>query len=333
MTIPTAQSGGVWAIVLAEGDGSAIYPLISRWLGRQQPKQYCAFVGARSMFQHAVDRAMRLTGPDHVVAVVARDQRRQAMTQLGRRTLSALLFQSLPQGSAASLFLPVTYIRHRDPQATIVVCPSDQFVYPEDRFVALARRAASAAERLPDHLVLLGAVPDRLELDYGWLQPGSRLSHPDDDPIHTVQAPLEHPTLAEADILLNSGALWNTGAFATKVETLWALIGMRCSPSTMPCFAGPNRAVGGASERPNIEITGQDRPWDDFFSGLIRHGPKPLAVLALTGVLWSDWGKPERITEMLRRIGRSPAFPLNCLDRPFVPRPFLSELRHSLAQA
>lgn len=32
--------------------------------------------------------------------------------------------------------------------------------------------------------------------------------------------------------------------------------------------------------------------------------------MELSGVLWSDWGKPERIVETLRRIGKSPAFPL-----------------------
>lgn len=41
----------------------------------------------------------------------------------------------------------------------------------------------------------------------------------------------------------------------------------------------------------------------------------------LTGVLWSDWGKPERIAETIRRIGKTPAFPLHCLDQPFTPHP------------
>ncbi|MCP9461542.1 MAG: hypothetical protein NNA24_05830 [Nitrospira sp.] len=37
-------------------------------------------------------------------------------------------------------------------------------------------------------------------------------------------------------------------------------------------------------------------------------------------VLWSDWGRPERIAETLRRINGQPAFPSHCLDRPFSPR-------------
>ena len=44
-------------------------PLICRWLGRHRPKQYSAFVGSRSMFQHTVDRAIGLAGAARIVAV------------------------------------------------------------------------------------------------------------------------------------------------------------------------------------------------------------------------------------------------------------------------
>ncbi len=62
-------------------------------------------------------------------------------------------------------------------------------------------------------------------------------------------------------------------------------------------------------------------PAKNFSSDLLQRVPEQLAVVELTGVLWSDWGKPERIAETLRRIDRRPAFPLTCLDRPFVPLP------------
>ena len=44
--------------------------------------------------------------------------------------------------------------------------------------------------------------------------------------------------------------------------------------------------------------------------------PDRAAVIEMSGVLWSDWGKPQRIANTLRRIGRQPAFPLECLRRP-----------------
>ena len=51
------ERGNVWSIVLAGGDGERTKEFIRRWLGYEKPKQYCTFVGSRSMFQHTLDRA------------------------------------------------------------------------------------------------------------------------------------------------------------------------------------------------------------------------------------------------------------------------------------
>ena len=75
-----------------------------------------------------------------------------------------ILFQPANRDTAAGLFLPLTYIRARAPQATVLLYPSDHFVYPEDRFLEVVRRAAQIAESRPDRVVLLGVAPDRLEL-------------------------------------------------------------------------------------------------------------------------------------------------------------------------
>lgn len=42
--------------------------------------------------------------------------------------------------------------------------------------------------------------------------------------------------------------------------------------------------------------------------------PKRLWSIVLAGVLWSDWGRKERILETLHRIGRQPSFPASILD-------------------
>ncbi len=47
---------GLWSIVLAGGEGERLRPFVERWLGRHRPKQYCAFVGTRSML-HAKSRS------------------------------------------------------------------------------------------------------------------------------------------------------------------------------------------------------------------------------------------------------------------------------------
>ena len=317
---PHSTSDQLWSIILAGGEGTRLSSLVHRWLGRPKPKQYCAFVGTRSMFQHTLDRASRLTPPDRIVTVVARDHRREALAQLDGRGSSTILFQPTNRDTAAGVFLPLTYIRARAPQATVALYPSDHFVYPEDRFLEAVRHAARIAESRPDRVVMLGVAPDRLELDYGWIQPGQSIAGLPGEPVQAVHSFLEKPDAAQADAALLAGALWNTLVFAANVDLLWTL-GWECVPDMMPLFERLSQAIGGPEEGRALDVIYRDMPAKNFSSDLLQRVPEKLAVVELTGVLWSDWGKPERIAESLRRIDRRPAFPLACLDRPFVPLP------------
>ncbi len=318
MTIQHGSDDRLWSIILAGGEGERVRPLVQRWLGRHKPKQYCTFVGTRSMFQHTLDRAMRLTAPEHTVTVIARDHQVEAMKQLDGRDIGMVLLQPANRNTAAGVFLPLTYIRARDPGATVIIYPSDHFVYPEGGFLEVVRRAIWTAEWLQNRLILLGVAPDRLELEYGWIQPGEHLARNDGRSVQTVRTFLEKPTAAQADAALEAGALWNTLVVATKVQALWEL-GWRCFPQIMPLFERLEQVIGTSEEGRVLKSIYADMPRKNFSSDLLERVPERVAVIELTGVLWSDWGKPERIAETLRRIDREPAFPLSCLDSPFAP--------------
>lgn len=309
-----------WSIVLAGGDGTRVGSFVQRWLGRPRPKQFCTFVGTRSLLQHTVDRAARLTPAAQSVLVIAQTHRQEAMTQLDGRGVGTVLFQPANRDTGAGVFLPLTYVRARDPLATVIIYPSDHFVYPEERFLATVQDAVLVAEGLPDRIVLLGVPPDRLELDYGWILPGERLAHAGTNPVQKVRTFLEKPTAQQADDALANHALWNTMVMTAKVETLWRL-GQQCFPELIERFERLGRAIGTSEEARVLETIYQTMPRRNFSSDLLQRVPDQVAVTELTNALWSDWGRPERITEALRRIGRTPAFPLAALASPFAPIP------------
>jgi mannose-1-phosphate guanylyltransferase len=314
-----AQShDGVWSIVLAGAQEHGVRPFIQRWLGRPKPKQYCTFVGTRSLFQHTLDRADQLTAADQKVIVLSQSHAWEAWPQLGQRPSGTVILQPADRGTAAGIFHPLTYIKARDPRATVVIYPPDHFVYPEHRFLDSVQRAIWTVERFPDRLVLLGIVPDRLELDYGWIEPGEELHRSSNYQIRAVRTFLVKPTAAEADAALSAGALWNTLVVVAKVETLWSL-GWHCFPDLIVHFERLGAAIGTSYETRTIKAMYGQMLSHNFASALLRRVPDRMAVVEMDGVLWSDWSKPERIANVLRQIGRQPAFPLACLHRPFAP--------------
>lgn len=307
-------SGKHWAVVLSGGEGQRVRPLVQRWLGRHVPKQYCTFVGTRSMFQHTLSRARMLTDPEHILTVIAPGHRQEVFAQCEERA-GQVLVQPRNRDTAAGIFLPLAWIRSRDPDATVVIYPSDHFIYPEERFVAVVEQALGAAEQHPDRLVLLGVRPDHLELEYGWILTGETLDQTGSSAIRTVRAFMEKPSREQAGYAMASGALWNTFVIVARLRTLWTL-GHQCFPELMPWFERLSERQDAFTDVEFLEALYRDLPARNFSSGLLQHIPGQAAVIELAGVLWCDWGKPERIVETLRTIGKQPAFPEELLAGP-----------------
>jgi mannose-1-phosphate guanylyltransferase len=297
----------LWAIVLAGGDGVRTKEFIRRWLGCEKPKQYCAFVGTRSMFQHTLDRAAGLTSWERVVVVAAPHHQHEVWHQLDGRPAGMVLLQPKNMDTAAGIFLPLTFILARDPNATVVVYPSDHFIYPEDRFLSTVDRAVWGSTRLAGRPVLLAAQPDSLELEYGWIQPGRFLDWTEKAPIRTVEAFLEKPDEGTARRAKATGGLWNTMVLAAGGRDLREL-GWKCFPEMMGRFDRLREAIDTADELKVLDEIYETMPRRNFSSHLLERAPEQLAVMEMRDVLWSDWGNPARISATLDKIGKQPAF-------------------------
>lgn len=304
-----AAHRNLWSIVLAGGEGERLRPLTESWFGRHRPKQYCTFVGTRSLFQHTLDRTDLLTSPDNKVIVIANTHYKEVSAQLMGRSAGKLVLQPSNRDTGPGIFLPLTYVRASDPKALVAICPSDHFVYPESRFIEVIWDAALAAGQLEDRVILLGVRPDRPETEYGWIHPGSKIMCDGNSQLSAVKSFLEKPEYAEASEAMAAGAYWNTFVIVAGVGTLWSL-GWRCLPEMMPLFECLDRAIGTPGEATVLESIYRVMPSSNFCTDLLQRVPEQVAVLPLTGVFWCDWGRPERIAESLRAIGKQPAFSL-----------------------
>ena len=302
---PALTEKDLWSIVLAGGEGERLKPLVQRWLGRHKPKQYCTFIGTRSMLQHTLDRSDRIVAPEQRVTVIAREHQQEAWPQFSSRTIGKVLLQPANRETAAGIFLGVAWVRAHDPGATVLIFPSDHFIYPEEPFVERTYSLARAAKHLEHWVFLLGVSPDRPEPEYGWIQPDAHLGWIDGYRVQGTKEFLEKPSLEWCQSALNSGALWNTMIIAARVETLWGL-GVRYFPDMMRLFDVYAESIGTAREHIVLESIYQEMPSGNFSVQLLQQCPKHVAVMELRDVVWSDWGRPERIVETLRRVGREP---------------------------
>ena len=297
--------GNVWSIVLAGGDGVRTKEFIRRWLGYEKPKQYCTLVGSRSMFQHTLDRVARLTPWERVVVVATQHHQHEVWSQLDGRPAGMVLLQPKNVDTAAGIFLPLTFILARDPQATVVIYPSDHFISPEDSFLSAVDQAVQGSTGLGGRPVLLAARPDGLELEYGWIKPGRLLSRIGKAAIQAVETFFEKPDEATAREARATGSLWNTMVLAGKGSELWNL-GWKCFPEIMTRFERLKAAIDTAEELRVLDTIYEAMPHRNFSSHLLQCAPERLAVMEMRDVYWSDWGNPERILSGLENFGKRP---------------------------
>jgi len=311
--MPKAKPNPLWSIILAGGEGERTRPFIEQWLGSHKPKQYCTFVGKRSMLQHTLDRADRLNRAEHKITVIGQNHLEFAGEILEANQVGRVLVQPQNCGTAAGVFLPLTYVQTWDPEATVAIFPSDHFVFPEDRFLETVKRAVRACEIFPDRLFLLGVRPSHLELDYGWINVGAILGWSGGSCLYQADSFLEKPGSSESLQALAKGAFWNTLVLVAKVSTLWKL-GCQYLPEIVKRFHLLSNSIGTAREGEMLRQVYQEMPILNFSVELLQHVPQHIGVIEAEEVLWSDWGRPDRIMQTLQILGKEPAFPSDILN-------------------
>lgn len=289
---------------------------VNDWLGHHQPKQYCTFVGTRSMLQHTVDRARALVPDNYITTVIGHNHRVFLQAEGNRPLPGKVLEQPRRKETGPGLFLPLTYVMAENPEASVIVFPSDQYIAPEGLFLQKVSRAARLSQTFEDCLILLGAVPDRCETDYGWITTrANSLPLRGFADAKRIEAFIEKPCSATAEACLLSGAYWNTMVMAVKARTLWQM-GWQLLPAMMRGFDSLRQVLiavrDGRADPQMVDIATQHLYRKlapaDFSRCILGKVTDRLLVLPLSDVEWSDWGRPSRIVESLNQTGKVPRF-------------------------
>lgn len=314
----SVERGTLWSIVLAGGEGTRMCPFIERWLGTSRPKQYCSFFGSHSLLSRTVTRLTRFIEPRRVVTVIGRGHREYLDDG---QFVGRIIEQPCGRGTGPGVFLPAAHILAEDPEATVVISPSDHFISPEAVF---ARRIAEASDLLrdePERIILIGAVPKGPEQEYGWIEPDAcapfRCTNDAGSSLRKVKCFREKPHRVEALHCFRCGHYWNTMIVVARLRTLWDEARRR-RPRTMRRFETlrdlvqlvrsgrlPEEMEGSASERLYASL-----PPFDLCRDLLAPAATSCLLLPLHEVVWNDLGRPERLLQVLDEAGCLPNFPV-----------------------
>ncbi|WP_299421887.1 mannose-1-phosphate guanylyltransferase/mannose-6-phosphate isomerase [uncultured Shimia sp.] len=204
-------------ILLCGGSGTRLWPL-SR---KSYPKQFAKLMGEESLFQAS---AKRLSGDGFAAPTVLTGEpfRFIVTEQLAQveQAPAGILIEPEGRNTAPAVLAAALWLEKEDPEALMLVAPSDHVIPDAESFRSTVQAAAPRA--LAGDLVTFGITPTRAETGYGYLE----LATGSDATASTPQSLarfIEKPDQGRAEDMLAAGNfLWNAGIFLFTAKAILA---------------------------------------------------------------------------------------------------------------
>jgi len=203
----------VYAVILAGGSGSRLWPLSRQHL----PKQFLALDGVVSLLQTTINRLSPVIDTKDVLIVT---QESHAKGEAYHALLPyQTLFEPTGRNTAPAIALAAAFLTANGEDPIMVVLPADHIIKDEKRFRAHLEIAIKAAES--GKLMTFGIEPNHPDTGFGYIK-----AHAAGNPeVYEVDRFAEKPDLATAERFIKEGGYyWNSGMFVWRASTILAEI-------------------------------------------------------------------------------------------------------------
>jgi len=214
-------------VILSGGSGTRLWPM-SR---AHYPKQFLPLTSERSLLQEAVTR---VAGDKRFAAplFVANDEHRFILAEQVRALdvkPMAIVLEPFGRNTAPAVAVAAIALTASEPDALMLVMPSDHAISDLKAFYGAIDRAAAAARA--GKLVTFGVEADRPETGYGYIKRGAPLKGVEG--VFELGAFVEKPDKARAERYLKAGDYsWNSGIFLFPAALYLAEL-QRLAPDTV----------------------------------------------------------------------------------------------------
>ncbi len=204
--------GNIHVVILAGGRGERFWPQ-SR---EKRPKQLLSLTGGKSMLEETIARIEPLAPASNQWIVTSADLV-ALIKRLGVRS-AHLVGEPAGRNTAPAIAAAAAEIAKLDPDATMMVLPSDHHIADVPAFRKALETAVNLARR--GYLVTIGIAPDRPETGYGYIERGEIMPGCE-VPCFAVKSFREKPDRLTAERFISSGYFfWNGGIFVWQAKTI-----------------------------------------------------------------------------------------------------------------
>ena len=195
------------------GIGSRFWPFSRKTL----PKQFLDFFGTgRSLLQQTFDRFSKVIPTENILVVTNDLYADLVKEQLPELQPKQILLEPTRRNTAPCIAWAAYHIRALNPNANIVVAPSDHLILKESEFLTAIEKGLAFVAK-SDKLLTLGIKPNRPETGYGYIQ----IAEQTEDNFYKVKTFTEKPELELAKVFVESGEFyWNSGLFMWNVNSI-----------------------------------------------------------------------------------------------------------------
>ncbi|MBE6317419.1 MAG: mannose-1-phosphate guanylyltransferase [Bacteroidales bacterium] len=202
-----------YCVIMCGGIGSRFWP----YSRTNRPKQFIDFLGTgRTLLQMSYDRILPIVPKENIIVVTNAQYAPLVKEQLPDLQDDQILLEPARRNTAPCIAWAAWHIAARDPEASMIVTPSDHLITREREFETSIIKGFEFVEN-NNALLTLGIKPVRPETGYGYIQIGDKV----DDSISKVKTFTEKPNLELAKVFLSTGEFfWNSGIFLWKAATI-----------------------------------------------------------------------------------------------------------------
>lgn len=200
---------------MAGGVGARFWPMSKT----ARPKQFIDILGTgETLIQTTFNRFKKICPVENIYVVTSEDYRALVQQQLSELSNDQILGEPMRRNTAPCIAYANYKIMNKNPEANIVVAPSDHIILKEENFTEAIKLGLEATAK-NDWLLTLGIKPTRPDTGYGYIQ----FNHDStfDKRIAKVKTFTEKPQLDLAISFLKSGDfLWNSGIFIWSLKSI-----------------------------------------------------------------------------------------------------------------